>query len=164
MRRLRWYILGLLVFLLVTSLLVQVTIGPSKAYSYMFSRRVHGVVIDVKKVNDAMAIMGGAQVNTTQLFSFAVAIKESSGEIAVASSEDRQWAVVSAGKCAEAVYFPYPPWNLEKADTYYGARLIKLYDCPEGAAAIEATSPPEQNETPPATNPPPKVEDIPQSK
>lgn len=99
-------------------------------YSYIFSRRVEGRVEGIKRVNQELAILGGATVPASQLFSFAVAIKEPSGEIVTASAEDRQWAVVKEGQCAEAIYYPYPPWQLSKSGTYFGARLIKLYDCP----------------------------------
>lgn len=62
-----------------------------------------------------------------------MAIKdETSGEIFTASSEDRQWAAVQGeGLCAEAKFFPYPPWQLDKAGTYHGARLLKLWNCSE---------------------------------
>lgn len=103
-------------------------------YSYIFSRKVVGVVQRVERVQVNVALMQAQpqQAFNPQLYSFAVAIKElSSGEIVTASAEDRQWAVVEAGKCAEAVFYPYPPWKLDKANTYHGARLEKLYDCPE---------------------------------
>lgn len=102
-------------------------------YSLIFSRKVTGVVMDVQKVEMSNAIVSrmtrGDSGDLAYLHSFAIAIKENSGEIMTASSEDRQWAVVKAGQCVEAKYFPYPPWNLEKSGTYYGARLLKLEDC-----------------------------------
>jgi hypothetical protein len=103
-----------------------------KYYSVIFSRRVKGVVQKVERVDMNVALLqsGRSQLNP-QVFSFAVAIKEDSGEIVTASAEDRQWAVVQAGQCAEAVYYPYPPWNFEKANTYFGARLEKLSECPK---------------------------------
>ena len=102
-------------------------------YSLIFSRKVTGVVMDIQKVEMSNAIVSrmarGDSGDLAYLHSFAIAIKENSGEIMTASSEDRQWAVVKAGQCVEAKYFPYPPWNLEKSGTYYGARLLKLEDC-----------------------------------
>ena len=99
-------------------------------YSFLFAKVVVGEVIKVERVNTAEAIlMGSRNVPEQQLFSFAVAIKDSKGEIHVASSEDRQWAVVQAGHCVEARFFPYEPWQLEKAGTYHGARLERLFDC-----------------------------------
>lgn len=101
-------------------------------YSYIFSRRVVGVIEKVERVQLNVALMqtseSPGQINPS-LYSFAVAIREKSGEIVTASAEDRQWAVAQAGQCAEAVYYPYPPWDLKKANTYHGARLEKLFDC-----------------------------------
>lgn len=102
-------------------------------YSFIFSRKVVGVIEKVEKVDLNVALMqttGESKINPA-LYSFAVAIKEKSGEIVTASAEDRQWAVAQPGQCAEAVYFPYPPWKFDKANTYYGARLEKLSDCSE---------------------------------
>lgn len=101
-------------------------------YSILFSRRVIGVVQNVERVNLEVALMQTPGVNekiNPALYSFAVAIKEKTGEIVTASAEDRQWAVVQAGQCAEAVYYPYPPWKFDKANTYFGARLEKLTVC-----------------------------------
>ena len=63
----------------------------------------------------------------------AVAIRDGkSGEVMTASAEDRQWAVAQPGQCVEARLLRYPPWKLEKAGTFYGARLLKLSDCKSG--------------------------------
>ena len=99
-------------------------------YSYIFSRRVVGVIEKVERIQLSLSIIQPqAKVIDPQLFSYAVAIREASGEIVTASAEDRQWAVAQAGQCVEAVYYPYPPWRLDKARTYFGARLEKLSDC-----------------------------------
>ena len=99
-------------------------------YGFVFSRRVEGQVVDVQRVlQEQMVISNSSAPLSPQLFSFAVAIREKGGEIVTASTEDRQWAVVEKGKCAVAVYFPYPPWNLQRAGTYHNARLEKLEDC-----------------------------------
>jgi len=116
---------GLLV--LIGSLFVQ-------NYSIIFSRRVIGHIVEVKQIDTNIALMqvNGQQnekINPQMYSSYAVAIKEKSGEIVTASAEDRQWAVAKPGNCAEAVYYPYPPWKFEKANTYFGARLEKLTDC-----------------------------------
>ncbi|MCB9027485.1 MAG: hypothetical protein H6625_14295, partial [Bdellovibrionaceae bacterium] len=63
------------------------------------------------------------------LFSFAIAIRNVNGDIVTASTEDRQWAVAKVGQCVQAKVFPYPPWDLEKAGTFFGARLKNLSDC-----------------------------------
>lgn len=106
-------------------------------YSIIFSKTVVGSIIAVEKLDVPMALLSrpNTQINpqiNPQVFSFAVAIQDSkTKEIFTASAEDRQWAVAQAGKCAEAVFLPYPPWDFEKKGTYFGARLVRLFDCPE---------------------------------
>jgi hypothetical protein len=99
-------------------------------YEFVFARDVQGQIVGVEHVMQPSAIITGNQI-APQVFSFAIAIKEKSGEIVTASSEDRQWAVVKQGQCAEAKFYPYPPWQLDRSGTYHGARLLKLYDCPK---------------------------------
>lgn len=100
-------------------------------YSFLFSKTVSGVVLGVERIEMPVAILTqGSQPPSSQVFSFAVAIRdEKTREIFTASSEDRQWAVVIKGQCAEAEFLPYPPWNLSKKGTYFGARLLKLSEC-----------------------------------
>ena len=100
-----------------------------KYYSYVFAKGVTGEIIAVERITDNTAIITGRTVDASQLFSYAVAIRGKNGEIYTASSEDRQWAVAQKGQCAEAKYFPYPPWDFDKAGTFYGARLVRLFDC-----------------------------------
>lgn len=102
-------------------------------WPYIFAREIQGPVVKVEKLMDSMAIIGRNAQPADRVFSFAVAIKdEKSGEIFTASTEDRQWAAVQGeGLCAEAKFFPYPPWQLDKAGTYHGARLLKLWNCSE---------------------------------
>lgn len=101
-------------------------------YPYVFAKSVEGEIIKVERVSTPDAIIAsGRQIPASQMFSFAVAIRGKDGEIHTASSEDRQWAVAQVGQCARARLFPYPPWQLDKGGTYYGARLEKLYDCPK---------------------------------
>ncbi len=101
-----------------------------KFYGYVFAKTIRGEIVRVERVIDpsSVVIMGGAPPNS-QMYSFAIAIKDEKGEYHTASTEDRQWAVVEKGQCAEARFFPYPPWNLAKANTYYGARLERLFEC-----------------------------------
>ncbi|MFL5815247.1 MAG: hypothetical protein ACJ763_16845 [Bdellovibrionia bacterium] len=100
-------------------------------YSYVFAKKVTGEIIKVERVNQNDMIIAGRGTTPTQMFSFAVAIRDEKGEIHTASSEDRQWAVAQPKQCATAKFFPYPPWDLDKAGTYYGARLERLFDCPK---------------------------------
>ena len=112
-------------------ILVGLAASTLHFYSYVFSRKVSGEVIGLDRVIQPSTIVGlNGQVPASQVFSFAVAIKERSGEIVTSSSEDRQWAVVEKGQCAEARFFPSPPWELDKSGTYFGGRLLKLYECP----------------------------------
>lgn len=101
-------------------------------YPYIFSKQVDGEVYGVERVEVPVAVIttDGAKP-TSQIFSYAVAVKDAkTGEIFTASSEDRRWAVVQKGQCAEVKFLPYPPWSLTRSGAYFGARLIRLYDCP----------------------------------
>ncbi len=101
-------------------------------YSFVFSRDFKGTVVGIERVTSVNAIVNtasGNDVPASQLFSFAVAIQLPNGETRSASSEDRQWAVVEKGNCVEARFFPYPPWDFEKSNTYFGARLIRIIPC-----------------------------------
>jgi hypothetical protein len=103
-------------------------------YSVVFQRKVIGIVDNVQRVQLNVSLIqnsGPKSPMSGEMFSFSVAIKEPTGEIVTASSEDRQWAVVKPGQCAEAIYYPYPPWDLDKSGTYFKARLIKLSECPQ---------------------------------
>ncbi len=100
-------------------------------YSYIFSRVITGEITGAKHLLESNAIITSPNVRaqSPQIFSFAIAIRDhKTGEIVTGSSEDRQWAAVKEGQCARAEFFPYPPWELSKAGTYFGARLLGLYD------------------------------------
>ncbi len=122
MKFLKW-ILGVVFLVGIIFVLVEF-------YPFIFSRHVEGVVVDVQKVEVSGAIMTRTTGDLNLLHSFAVAVRESSGEIVTSSAEDRQWALVKPGQCVEAQFFPYPPWDLQKGGTFHGARLHKLSDCP----------------------------------
>lgn len=112
-------------------------------YPFIFSRKVNGVIESIQRIDMNVSLLqqSGQDFNP-QLFSFAVAIKDTkTGEIVTASAEDRQWAVASKGQCAQAVFYPYPPWNVMKSGTYYNARLDHLSDCSGGSAAAAAPTP-----------------------
>lgn len=124
--------IALIIVLLAVSAYVLIAFYP-----YIFSRRVVGEISAVEKVATPMTVVTmGGQDPSSQIFSFAVGVRdEKTGEIVTGSTEDRQWAVARQGQCAEAVFFPYPPWQMEKWGTYYNARLVRLYDCaPRGEA------------------------------
>lgn len=101
-------------------------------YPYIFAKSIDGEVVKVERVTQPETVISnGATIPASQIYSFAVAIRDGKGEIHTASTEDRQWAVVQAGQCAEAKFYPYAFWELDKAGTYHGARLLRLYDCPK---------------------------------
>lgn len=147
MRTLR--IIGIVVVLIVGGYFVI------DQYSFIFSKRVRGEIIEVEKPTTNTVVMGGANLRADQIFSVTVAIRGDDGRIYTASSEDRQWAVARKGYCADARFYPYPPWNFEKSNTYFNARLLELIDC-KGRPQVEAapapgTSPVPQLEAPSAT-------------
>lgn len=128
-------------------------------YPYVFSKNVAGEIISVERAVPVNTIMGGATISP-DVYSFAVAIRTPNGDIMTATSEDRQWAVVQKGQCATAKFFPYPPWKIERAGTYFGARLLKLNDCPKPSGS-EATQPPfERPAAPTSTVLPPENADL----
>ncbi len=114
-----------LLLLLISSAFIAV-----RYYSYVFSREIKGEIAGIDRVTQLETLIGTtSKIPASQMFSYAVAIRTPQGEIITASSEDRQWAVAEKGQCVEAKFFPYPPWELDKAGTYHGARLMKLFDC-----------------------------------
>lgn len=120
--------------LLLITFFIFIIIGISiyisvQYYSLVFSVVIKGEVLRVERVITTETVILGPKVPTEQIFSFALAIRDFKDEIHTASSEDRQWAIVKEKQCVEAKFFPYPPWKFEKSGTYYGARLLKLFDC-----------------------------------
>lgn len=119
---------GFLVMILILALMGYMVF---KYYDYLFARTVSGKIEKVERVTQPVAVLGSQPLDPVHMYSFAVAMRDKDGEIVTGSTEDRQWAVVEPGKCAEVKFFPYPPWDLDKSGTYHKLRLIKLYDCPE---------------------------------
>lgn len=118
-------ILGFVIFAVILWIVIN-------NYSVIFSKTVVGEVVNVERVELPVALIAraGGELNE-KVFSFAISVKDqNSNELFASTSEDRQWAIVQKGQCVEAVYLPYPPWKLEKRGTYFGARLVKLYECP----------------------------------
>lgn len=118
---------GILIFIILVSVLYTLI----SYWPYVFAKTVEGSVIKVEKLMDPVAVISREGEPSSKVFSFAVAIKDSkTSEIFTASTEDRQWAAVQGeGFCAEAKFFPYPPWKFEKSGTYFGARLLRLWAC-----------------------------------
>jgi hypothetical protein len=97
-------------------------------YSWVFSKSIHGEVVDVERVTDPTMVMG-AGATEAQMYSYSILIKDDDGTLYTASSIDRQWQVVKKGYCVDAVFFRYPPWNFERAGTFYNARLKNVRVC-----------------------------------
>jgi hypothetical protein len=104
-------------------------------WGFVFSKTVNGTIESVERITSQTAIIATGRSNVQSeeknLFSFAIAIKDFSGEYFTSSSEDRQWAVAKVGQCVIARFYPYAPWTFDKNGTFHNARLIKLEDCPE---------------------------------
>ena len=103
-------------------------------YSVIFAKTVIGRIENVARVTEVTAILGSRPIPDNQIYSFSVSIKQPNGELLTATSEDRQWAVAKSGLCAKAKFFPYPPWDFNKAGTYFNARLMHLVECTSEAA------------------------------
>ncbi|MBC7742094.1 MAG: hypothetical protein H7061_07850 [Bdellovibrionaceae bacterium] len=96
-------------------------------WSFVFKKKVVGEVVAAERVGALTIVTNSGPINP-QAFSFSVAIKDrKTGEIYMASSEDRQWAAVQKGNCVIAAYFPYPPWNMSKGSTDHNARLLRNF-------------------------------------
>jgi hypothetical protein len=98
-------------------------------WSFLFKTRIVGEISTVEKVNAGLIVNTGVS-NTipAEAFSFSIAIKDlHTGEIHMASSEDRKWAATQKGNCVIAAFFPYPPWNLSKGTTDFNARLLQNF-------------------------------------
>ena len=120
------YLLLLVVFVIAVGWIVE------HNYSLIFSHTVSGEVVDVQHVNSNVAVLNQGTEQNDALFSFAVAIRDDKGVILTASSNDRRWAVVKPGFCADVVFYPFPPWDLGNSGTYSNARLVHMRDCPAG--------------------------------
>ncbi len=103
-------------------------------YSFIFAKHVEGQVYEITRVNQPNLVVGSAAsgvLNPDLMHSYAVAIRNVTGEIFTASANDRQWAVVQKGICVNATFYPYPPWDLKKNGTYSGARMNRMFECPQ---------------------------------
>jgi hypothetical protein len=111
-------------------------------YSYLFAKTIQGEILRVEQVGPTETIVTSNASNIPKaLFSFAIAIRDTKGEIHTGSTEDRQWAVAQPGQCAEAKFLPYPPWKLDRAGTFFGTRLIRLYECKPTAVPTPSPTP-----------------------
>jgi hypothetical protein len=108
-------------------------------YSWIFAKTVTGKIVDVQRVTDPSAIIGGSRLTPEQLHSYSILIEGENGKMYTSSSEDRQWQVAGKGYCVTAVLYRYPPWDLEKSGTFFNARIKELRRC-DGQPAFEPGS------------------------
>ena len=109
-------------------------------YSWLFAKTVSGQVVDVQHVNSNVAVIDRPGEANDALFSFAVAIRDAHGVIYTASSNDRQFAVVKPGFCADVTFYPFPPWQVTNSGRYSNAKLDQMRDCPPGMAVPPGTT------------------------
>jgi hypothetical protein len=131
---------GFLKILVIVVVLLIVGAAVITNYSWVFAKRVSGVVVDVERVTDPTAIIG-ARATEAQMYSFSILIQGDDGHLYASSTEDRQWQVVKKGYCVDALLFRYPPWILDKANTFFNARLKDVRICPGQTALPEGPAP-----------------------
>jgi len=106
-------------------------VGSVGIYGFMNSKHVTG---DIVSVTSAIPENGMVVGNGTSIFSAAVMLKSKNGEYVSFSSDDRQWATLRSkefvGTCVTATVYPYAPWNLSKAGTLHGGRLMSFTNKP----------------------------------
>ena len=125
MKRIR----SLLITLLILALIIGLGFVTVNNYSVIFAKTVSGEVLKVERVNQPLTIVN-SDTPVSQMFSYAVAIRNAKDNVIyISSSEDRQWSLAEKGSCVQAKFYPYPPWNFDKANTYYNARFESLFDC-----------------------------------
>ena len=118
-------------------------------YEWVFAKKVKGTVIAVERVTSPTAILGSRPTDA-QMYSYSVLIQGDDGVLYTSSSEDRQWQVVKKGYCIDTLLYRYPPWHLDKANTYFNARVEQIRICP-GQTTLPDANP--AAETVPAASP-----------
>jgi prepilin-type N-terminal cleavage/methylation domain-containing protein len=98
--------------------------GGSKVF---FRKNCIGKVTNISNLSGQVTtIVGKNNVYPGAAFSFAIEMS-ANNEFVNFSSEDRQFATIEKGDSISVAFFKYPPWNMDKAGTYYGGRLLKKY-------------------------------------
>lgn len=99
-------------------------------YSTIFSKTFEGEIVAIERIEAPPVVLSPNDLSAKAL-SFAIGIKDGkTGDIVIATSTDSQWSIAKPGQCAQTVFLPYPPWDLTKKGTYFGARMTRLYECP----------------------------------
>ncbi|HMN69315.1 MAG TPA: hypothetical protein PKC28_12300 [Bdellovibrionales bacterium] len=97
-------------------------------WSFVFSKRVYGEIVNVERVTDPSAILS-ARTSEAQIHSYSILIQGEDGKLYTSSSEDSQWQVAKKGYCADVRLYRYPPWHFDRASTFFNARLLELTVC-----------------------------------
>lgn len=97
-------------------------------WSWVFSKRVKGEIINVERVTEQTAILGN-RVTEAQMHTYSILIQGEDGRMYTSASEDSQWQVAKKGYCVEALLYRYPPWRLSLAGNFFNARLVELSQC-----------------------------------
>jgi len=106
-------------------------------YSWVFSKRVKGEIINVERVTEQTAILGN-RATEAQMHTYSILIQGDDGRMYTSSSEDSQWQVAKKGYCVEALLYRYPPWRLSLAGNFFNARLVELSQCKSKSAVPSA--------------------------
>lgn len=105
-------------------------------YSWIFAKTVSGKIVDVQRITDPTAIIGGSRLTAEQLHAYSILIEGEDGKMYTASSEDRQWQVAAKGLCVKALLYRYPFWDLEKSGTFFNARVKEISRCPGSVGEV----------------------------
>lgn len=115
-----------------------------KNYSWVFSKKVTGKIMNVQRVTDPTALFG-SKTTPDQMHSYAILIQGDDGKLYTASSEDRQWQVATPGYCVKALLYRYPFWDLQAANTFFNARVEELFLCPGETTPPQPVAPQSPN-------------------
>lgn len=137
MKSVKGFLRTMLILLVLAGAIAFVVIN----YSWVFSKRVKGEVVDVQRVTAPTAILG-SKVSESQMYSYSILIQGEDGRLYSAASEDRQWQVVKKGYCVDALLYRYPPWRIDQGNTFFNARVEQIRICPGQKALPDAPSTP----------------------
>jgi len=113
----------------ISLVVLAVIAGVILNYSFLFSKKVIGPIVEIDRVAPQDMILNSRQPDPLLVHTFAIAIKDQSGDIFTASTTDERWAIARRGFCVEARFWPYPPWDFARFGTYQNAQLLQLRDC-----------------------------------
>ena len=115
---------------IVAAVLLSGTGGGVGLYGYMKSKDVSG---QLESVTSAMPDGAIVQSGEAPVFQASVLLIQPDGSLLLFSTDDRQWASLigekAKGKCFDVRVFPYAPWQLSKAGTFHGGRILSVKEC-----------------------------------